>query len=359
VRRVVYALILIIILAFLGGFSADLAVGQGGSSQTATVTVTAQPAYNPPAGGGGGGGGLPTTSAAYPLTLAVDMKGNITTVRMTKDGVLYKACLAKDTSGKHTLQLNEGTRVTLADNTVPLILRFRETPAKPPTPENTVIVGPVYELNAYSSTFETTPSPGTISPPAILILTYEPDELPENASEVFIANYDMEKGWLTPAPVPGVAAEAGRAHDLVSRLSVFVAVLAKIAEPAPARFKVGNLTISPSQAQLNQEVTISVNVANTSETTGSYNLELKVNGISKLTKQVTVAPGTSQTVNFTVTGDAVGKHQVEVAGLKDEFVVAGQPSVINWWLIGGITGTILLVIIIIGFMVRRRQLRGY
>jgi hypothetical protein len=356
VRRVVYALILIIILAFLGGFSADLAVGQG-DSQTATVTVTATPLlYSPPAGGGGG---LPAASAAYPLTLAVDMKGNITTVRITKDGVLYKACLAKDTSGKHTLQLDEGTRVTLADNTVPLILRFRETPAKPPTPENTVIVGPVYELNAYSSTFETTPAPGTISPPAILILTYEPDELPENASEVFIANYDMEKGWLTPAPVPGVAAEAGRAHDLVSRLSVFVAVLAKIAEPAPAKFEASNLTVSPLQAQLNQEVTISVNVANTSDTSGDYNLQLKVDGIVKSSKQVTIAAGISQTVNFTVSGDTVGKHQVEIAGLKDEFVVAGQPSVINWWLIGSITGAILLIIIIIGLMVRRRQLRGY
>jgi len=357
VRRVVYALILIITLAFLGGFSADLAVGQG-DSQTATVTVTAQPAYSPPAGGGGGGGGLPAAYAASPLTLAVNMQGEITRVRMTKDGVLDKACLAKDPSGKRTLYLDEGTRVILANNTVPLILSFRETSVKPPTPENTVIVGPVYELNAYSSTFETTPSPMTISPPAILILTYETDELPENASEVFIANYHTEEGWLALASVPGVTAEAGRAHALVSRLSLF-AVLAKIAEPAPAKFEASNLTVSPLQAQLNQEIIISVNVANTGDIDANYNVQLKVDGIVKSSKQVTIAAGTSQTVNFTISGDTVGKHQVEVASLNDEFVVAGQPSVINWWLISGITGAILLIIIIIGFMVRRRQLRGY
>jgi hypothetical protein len=360
VRRVIYSLTLIITLLFIGGFSADMAAGQGGGgSLAAAVTVTAQPAYSP----AGGGGGLPAEYATCPLTLAADILGNITTVRMTRDGVLCTACLAKDTSGKHTLQLNKGAKLTLADNTVPLILRFRQTPAKPPTPENTVIVGPVYELNAYSSTFETTPSPGTISPPAILILTYEPDKLPENASEVFVANYDMEKGWLTPAPVPGGTAEAGRAHDVVSHLSVFVAVLAKIAEPS-ARFAASNLTVSPSQAQLNQEVTISVDVANTGDTALDYNMQLKVDGIVKSSKQVTIAAGASQTVNFTVNGDTVGKHQVEVAGLNGEFEVvelneselAGQ-SQINWWLIGGIAGAILLIII--GIVVWRRQLRGY
>jgi len=326
---------------------------------TTNVTVTSPPP--PPGGGGGGGiGGLPAAYAAYPLTLALDMEGEITTVRMTKDGVLYKACLAKDTSGKDTLQLDSGTKVIFADNIVPLVLRFHEASVTPPTPANTVIVGPVYEINAYSSTFETTPSSITISPPARLILTYEPDKLPKNTSEVFIANYHTEEGWRALPPVPGVTAEVGKANGLVSHTTPF-AVLAKMAEPAPtpAKFEASNLTVSPSQAQLNQEVAISVNVANTGGTSGSYSLELKVNGISKSTKQVTVAAGTSQTVNFTTTGDAVGKHQVEVAGLAGEFeiVKTAKQSQINWWLIGGITGIILLIII--GLIVRRRQLRGY
>jgi len=357
VQRVVYALILIIILAFLGGFSADVAVGQGGSSQTATVTVTATPLYSPPTGGGGGGGGLPAAYAAYPLTLALDMQGEITTVRMTKDGVLYKAYLAKDTSGKHTLQIDEGTKVTLAGNTVPLILRFHETSVTPPTPANTAIVGPVYEINAYSSTFETTPSPITISPPARLLLTYEPDKLPKNTSEVFIANYDTEEGWLALAPVPGGTAEVGKANGLVSHCTPF-AVLAKLTAPTPAKFEASNLTVSPSQAQLNQEVAISVNVTNTGGTSGSYSLELTVNGISKSTKQVTVAAGTSQTVNFTITGDAAGKNQVEVAGLVGEFEIikTAKQSQINWWLIGGMTGIIL--VLAIGLIAWRRRLRG-
>src|SRR4030042_335287 len=139
-----------------------------------------------------GGGNLTPEDAACPLTLAVDMQGNIATVRMTRDGVLCAACVAKDASDKHTLQLDEGTKVSSADNTVPLILRFQETSESPPTPENTVIVGPAYEINAYYSTPPATPAPVTILPSARLILTYEPDELPDNTSEVSIATYDTE-----------------------------------------------------------------------------------------------------------------------------------------------------------------------
>jgi hypothetical protein len=92
---------------------------------------------------------------------------------------------------------------------------------------------------------------------------------------------------------------------------------------------------------------------------GEYNLELKLDGTTESTKQVTIAAGASQTVNFTITGDAAGKHQVEVAGLNGEFEVtpAAKPSQINWWLIGGITGIIL--VLAIGLILWRRRLRSY
>jgi hypothetical protein len=295
--------------------------------------------------GGTGGGTLPPAYTACPLTLASDMQGTVATVKMTKDGVLCAICVARDISGKHTLQLDEGTKITSAGNAVPLILRFQETSTRPPTPENTVIVGPVYEVNAYSSIAATTPSPVTISPPAMLILTYDLDELPENTSEVFIANYDAEAGWLALASVPGAVAELGKAQGLAGHFSPF-AVLAKVTEPSPAKFEVSNLTISPSQAQPDQKVTISLNVANTGGKSGDYSLKLKVDGTVSSTTQVTVAPGTSRTVNFTITGDAAGKHQVEAAGLSSKFEVikSGKTSQINWWLIGSITGIILVII---------------
>jgi hypothetical protein len=269
---------------------------------------------------------------------------------MTKDGVLCETCLAKDSSGKNTLELDKDTKVMLAGNIVPLLLRVKIASISLPTDENTMIVGPVYEFDAYASASETTPSPIAISPSARLILSYDPSKLPEKTTEVFIDNYDSTKGWLTLTPVPGAVAEIGKAHGLLNHFSLF-AVLAKLAEPAPAKFEVSNLTVSPTQTQLNQEITVSVNVANTGGKNGDYSLELKIDGAVKSTTRVTVAAGTSQTANFTITSETAGKHQVEVAGLVGEFEVikAAVPSVINWWLMSGITVLVLAIWSIIGW----------
>ncbi|MGD0352146.1 MAG: fibronectin type III domain-containing protein [Dehalococcoidia bacterium] len=311
--------------------------------------------YSGGGGGGGGGqgssaGGLSASFYACPLTLTADVQGNITTASMTKDGVLCEACLAKDSSGKNTLELDKDTKVMLAGNIVPLLLKVKIASNSLPTDENTMIVGPVYEFAAYASASETTPSPIAISPSARLILSYDPSKLPEKTTEVFIDDYDSTKGWLPLTPVPGAVAEIGKAHGLLNHFSLF-AVLAKFEEAAPAKFEVSNLTVSPTQTQLNQEITVSVNVANTGGKNGDYSLELKIDGAVKSTTQVTVAAGKSQVVNFTTTGDTAGKHQVEVAGLVGEFEVikASVPSVVNWWLIGGITVLVLAIWSILGW----------
>jgi hypothetical protein len=177
-------------------------------------------------------------------------------------------------------------------------------------------------------------------------LTYEPNELPDNASEVFIANYDTEKGWLPLASVPGVAAEAGVSHAMLSHFSIF-AILATVTEPATAKFEMSNLTISPSQVQPNQKVTVSLNVTNKGGKGEDCNLELKVDGKVNSTTQVTIPPGTTETAIFSITEDTVGKHQIEVAGLAGEFdvVKSSGTSQTNWWFIGGITGAILVLVI--------------
>jgi len=304
----------------------------------------------PPGGGGGGGVEASTPATACPLTLTASVQDSIALATMTKNGVLCESCVAKDITNRYTLEIDKDARVMLAGKTVPLLLTFREAPIKPPTPENTVIVGPVYQLNAYATLDETTPSPVTISPPARLILTYDPDKLPQDTIEVFIANYDTEQGWLALSPVPGAVAEIGKAHCLLSHFSLF-AILAEVTEPEPAKFEVSNLHISPPQVQLSQAVTISITVANTGDKSGDYNLELKVDGKVESTTQVTVAAGESQLVNFILTGDTAGKHQVEIAGLVGEFEVikSAVPPVINWWLAGGITLLVLAIWAILGW----------
>jgi hypothetical protein len=314
-------------------------------------------------GGGGGGGGswgsISSATAACPLSVTVNMLGGMTTARMTFKGVLCEDCLASDPTGQNSWEAKEGTQLLCAGNIPPQLIELTLA-GSPPPPSNAAIVGPIYDFTAYTSKYN--PSPLTISPAATLALAYDPNKQPENISALTIAYYDENAGkWVEMETAGYVAGGVEVPNVLTTHVThlTYFAVLAKLAEPTPAKFQASNLTISPSQAQLNQEVAISVNVANTGGTSGSYSLELTVNGISKSTKQVTVAAGTSQTVNFTITGDAAGKNQVEVAGLAGEFEItkAAKQSQINWWLIGGITGIILLIII--GLIVRRRQLRGY
>jgi hypothetical protein len=320
-------------------------------SDSMTLSVQLPPPPPPPligGGGGGGGGGLPASFIACPMTLVADMQGNITVARMSNQGVLCGTCLAKDATGKNSLEIDKDTKVMLAGTVVPALLRFHESSAAPAAPPNTLIVGPVYEISAYPTSYATVPSPVTISPPATLSLTYDPKELPQNATEVFIANFDAAQGWQALAPVPGVVAELGKAQGLASHFSP-VAVLARLAEPTPAKFEVSNLAVNPSQAQPNQEVTVSIKVTNTGEKSGDYSLHLKVDGVVTSTKQVTAAAGTSQTVNFTTAGYAAGKHQVEVAGLTGEFEIlkVSQPTNTNWWFIVGVTAIILLVVVLL------------
>ncbi len=300
-------------------------------------------------GGGsfGGGGEASAAVAASAVTMTANMLGNITTARVSSSGILDETLVARDAADRYRLEIDKNARVMLAGNRVPLLLTFREESTTPPAPENAVIVGKVYEFNAYSSSSATAPSPVTISPPARLILTYDSDKLPQNVSEVFIAYYDTGDGWLELSQVPGVVAEIGKAHGMVSHFTPF-AVLAKVAEPAPAKFNVGKLTITPSQAKTNQAVNVSVNVANTGGTSGSYTLDLKVNGVSRSTKQVTIAAGKSQTVDFTVTEAQPGTYTVDIAGQRTSFVVVGTGAPLKG---GGLIAVVIAAVLVLATVV--------
>ena len=117
-----------------------------------------------------------------------------------------------------------------------------------------------------------------------------------------------------------------------------------VAEIAPAgepKFSVSNLHISPQQAQPNQPVEISVNIANVGGATGSYNAALYVNGQLENSNTVGVAPGSTQAVVFTVTRADVGTYDVSFAGLQAQFTVV-QPSG------GGLgTGGIIAIVVVV------------
>jgi hypothetical protein len=89
----------------------------------------------------------------------------------------------------------------------------------------------------------------------------------------------------------------------------------------PATFTISNLSVSPTEVDIGQEVTISAVVANTGDTKGIYEVTLKIDEAVVATKEVTVAGGASQTVAFTIAEDVAGTYTVGVNGLTSTFVV--------------------------------------
>ncbi|GAG86639.1 unnamed protein product, partial [marine sediment metagenome] len=94
--------------------------------------------------------------------------------------------------------------------------------------------------------------------------------------------------------------------------------------PTPAAFSVSNLAIEPAEVMANEAVTISVSVANTGGSQGSYEAILNINGAPEETKTVTIATGASQSITFSVTREDGGSYTVTVDSLTDSFTVVQE-----------------------------------
>jgi len=107
--------------------------------------------------------------------------------------------------------------------------------------------------------------------------------------------------------------------------------------PTPAAFTTRALIITPAEVTTEDEVTISIAVANTGKLDGSYEATLKIDDVVVETKQVTVAGGGSEVVSFSIGRDTPGVYQVNINDLSGTFEVKPAPKPTNWWLIVIIT----------------------
>jgi len=112
----------------------------------------------------------------------------------------------------------------------------------------------------------------------------------------------------------------------------------------PANLSASSLSISPQQVNPGEEVTISINVANTGGETGSYNAVLYINGAVEDSQSVSVAPGMTKNVIFAVSKSKAGVYDVLIAGQSGQFEV-----VHTGWFGGGLgtSGIIVIVVIVI------------
>jgi len=112
---------------------------------------------------------------------------------------------------------------------------------------------------------------------------------------------------------------------------------------APASLSPSGLSISPQQVKPGEEVTISINVANSGGETGSYNAVLYINSVVEDSQSVSVAPGMTKNVIFMVSKSDAGVYDVSIAGQNGQFEV-----VHTGWFGGGLgTGGIIVIVVIV------------
>jgi len=258
----------------------------------------------------------------------------------------------------------------------------------PPPPEDAHIIGLTYDLGPDGATFD---------PPIALTFTYDRDALPEGVAEedLVLAYYDEESGeWVElvgvvdtenntiTASVPHFTTFAviGRTPPEEEEVPTVVPPVEEEEEeeepevvilPEPAAFSVSYLSVRPRlEVQPGETVTITVFVANTGGESGSYTAVLKINGVKEAEQTITVAAGESQDVSFSVAREEADSYAVTVDGLSGSFTVVAppeeqeeeeelpiEPPALNWPLIGGIIGGVIVLGLVglgVFFWIRRR-----
>lgn len=298
----------------------------------------------PPPGGGGGGGGGGGTPQRGP-ELEVDMMGRVASGPITDDGELEETINVTSRDGVVTLRLPEGTVALDSEGNRLEEITVDPVSEPPSLPEKWYVSGMVYDFSPDGARFE-----GTIE----FTVGYDPEELPErvNGGDLVIGYYrsDSQEWRLLPSMV-----DTG-AHTVTSSIGHFT-VFAVIGRTAPA-FTLANLSISPSEVDRSESVTISVEVTNSGGTEGSYIGTLLIDGVEEATEERTLEPGASATFIFTVSMENAGTYEATVDGLSGSFTVTEEEA-FPWWAVGLGAGLgALLLATVMAYLLNWRRRRA-
>ena len=295
-----------------------------------------------------GGGGMPTNSGEGSMSLTPYLNGQgeaICNINLTS------------TNGLVTINILFGTLVLNAQGN-PLVDIQIVVLSTPPPPPGYVLVGHAYDC---------LPAGATFKPTIILTFKYAEADIPAGVSEqdLVLAYWNGGDQWVNlPTTINAVN------NTATARVAHFTP-FAILASTGTAAFGASDLSITPAEVDIGQEVTISVLVANTGDAAGNYEVTLDIDNVVVVTKAVTLAAGTSERVTFTTAKDVAGTYAVSVGDLSGTFVVkqAAPPALppeeappeaeesqpLNIWIVVGIIVAVIVVVLAVVMPVRGRR----
>ena len=94
-----------------------------------------------------------------------------------------------------------------------------------------------------------------------------------------------------------------------------------VENPLPPEFRISNLEINPAEVDMGEKVVITARITNAGGTQGSYTAELKVDGVTNQTEELTVPAGTGYTLVFKICKCLPGTYIVTLGDLTGQFLV--------------------------------------
>jgi hypothetical protein len=96
----------------------------------------------------------------------------------------------------------------------------------------------------------------------------------------------------------------------------------------PAEFSASHLRISPKRVEPNQQVEISIDISNTGGEAGSYTATLYINDDLEDSHTVSVSPGSTESVSFSVAKSDLGTYGVSLEGQQGQFTVVAPGTTV-------------------------------
>lgn len=310
----------------------------------------------------------PTTTTTTTTTISTNVLG-ATGSLILNSGMVTAATSIASTNGTVSLGISANTTVSMGGSQQLSIIQL----ASPPVPPSNSRV-----ISAYSFS----PDGANFNPAATVTIKYSPADVPAGVQEsnLYIAQ-SLGANWLSLPSTVDTGTKTVTA--LLSHFSTY-ALIGPVTTAAPekpaavpekpaavpekpaaaAAFTASDLTVAPEAARPGDKVTVSLRVANGGGSEDSKPVVLKVNDKNEAQQVVTLAPGKSQIVTFTVSKDTPGTYKIGVEGLSASFQV--QPGaasgsgnqqapwsfpVVAIVVIGGL----LLIVLVVVLIMRQRS----
>jgi hypothetical protein len=339
-----------------GGFLAD----NERTFTTSEAPPPPPPSYGGGGFGGGGGGGVPPGAGVTNLGIYTN-----------SEGLFNIAGAVESEDGNVIIAIAKGVMAQTKDNTALKSLKIVAIDSPGTASAGSQFIGLIYEL---------TPDGATFTPGITLTVFFDPAAVPAgiDLNSLKIAVYNpATSAWEL---LPSILNKTDSSISVtIEHFSIYSIVGSKIVPPTtpkliplPAKFATAELTVSPVSALAGQTVEVSTMVNNSGETTGEYEVILKVNGTVEETRKVTVGAKGSAAVTFNIIKSEPGSYDVNVNGATGSFSIQQSPSVTttpsipveqpatkttvtNWAVIGLIIGGVVLIGLVGLVFLRRRK----